>query len=931
MDSYNITQALFHNPPIKYRPWTRWWLPGGDIQLEELIREVNLFADTTFGGAEIQPFVAGINPKTLNDHSHPIYDYDSPEYYEKIVAVLEEAEKRGLQIDLTLGSGWPAGGTFVPLEDNVDTLVYGEMTINRAVDTPVPPPIMPFPYAIFSSDSNLPLLRGREWTQTLSYHPEKAQLITVLAAKITKNKRSPNPAIMTDTMHLDIETVVDISDHITDGHIQWTPPSDGDWQIISIYTMPSGSHLLISAIHKENYVTDPFDTDAIIRFYDNWIGKHPELLAHAGKTLRALFSDSYEYFAQRLFSDDFIETFRQNRGYDITPFLPAVFQPAHDQHFFFFVGLPTAPDFSFGKVSQRIIYDYNLTVSDLFFKHWYPASRNWIEDNNMQFRQQGYNPPLDVIKAGGAASIPETEGGNPLWLKRVASGGHLYGRPIISAETFVFLPKGGFALTPQDYKQGIDLLMTSGVNQVIYHGTPYKWEESGYGEIGWSPFISPYGSNISTTISEADPFWKYQNAINQYVSRLQVLLQQGKPSADTLIYLPIFDDPDDKKYTGIVTTMNASGYAWEWINDDLISQAEWTDLGLKVGDMVFQCIALQNVTALPVSTATKLAELAQAGLPIVIFGTEPSQHTGYLNYLENDKLVVEAMSTLLSQEQTAQVYSSDELIGFIQNLPAGAIHYAKNFDCCYIRRQLDDDTYLAFIRNMSDADTDISIEVQSHLPHVYWLESTTGQIYANEDPKNIKAWLPAYGSIAILCSAKPQFSDDDLSTGNPVQQPNIMREIPMDSWHLKITGDDVPDGEYETTQNALFDWGQHDQLKYVSSVGVYNATCTLDELSPDYSYILDLGTLHSAGDVTINGKSAGHVIFAPYQLDITQYLTTGDNTIQIEVTPPLRNRLLGKALAGDPEYAQFIGRPPFGHNNPAPAGLVGPVSVKIIT
>jgi hypothetical protein len=931
MNSNSNLKTNFHAPPVSYRPWTRWWWPGGAVELDELLREVRLFADTLFGGVEIQPFTAGINRQTINDPSSAIYDYDSPAYYEKLIAVLEEAKQQGLQIDLTMGSGWPAGGSFVPLEDNVDTLLYGEVTISRGVDMPVPAPIMPFAYAIFSPASTLPLLRGREWVQTLTYHPEATELVAVVAAKIVDNQRSPDPSVLTDTMNLDIDSTIDITQYVQNGHLQWNPPSDGEWQIVSIYTMPSGSRLLIAAVAEENYVVDPFDTQAITRYYNNWIGQHPELLAHAGGTLRALFSDSYEYFAQRMFADDLIETFRANRGYDVTPFLPAVFQPARDLHFFFFTGLPTAPDFSFGELSERIIHDYNLTVSDLFFKHWYSTSREWIEDQNLQFRQQGYNPPLDVMKAAGAASIPETEGGNPLWLKRVASGAHLYNHPIISAESFVFLPQGGFALTPQDYKQGIDLLMTAGVNHIIYHGTPYRWDESGYGEIGWSPFISPYGSNISSTISEADSFWKVQGEINLYVARLQVLLRQGNPDADLLVYLPVFDKPDDERFLSVVATLDASGYAWEWVNDDLISQAEWSEVGLRIGNMLFQGIVLPNVEALPVSTAQKLETLAQAGLPIAMFGQVPSRQPGYLDYIENDRVVSDYSHSIVNMPQNALMTDTEALTQYIQNLPHGAITYETNSSLCYIRRTLDDGKYLAFIRNTTDEATDFTLHIEPSLTHCYWFDAMTGNIHAFEqDMQTLTGRLKSFGSIAILCSPEEMFSTAELPSDNPIQEAVIHNTIPLTDWKLEVIGDDVPDGTFVTTTDVLEDWSKHEDLKYVSSVGTYTATLPVSDILQDKRYMLDLGVVFAVADVAINGQNVGQAIFSPYQVDITDHLVTGDNTLIIEVTPALRNRLLGKALAGDPEYRQFIGRPPFGNSNPIPSGLVGPVNVQII-
>jgi hypothetical protein len=912
----------FQAPPVEYRPWTRWWWPGGDVERAELLRELRLLSEKGFGGAEIQPFTAGMNPKTYNDPDSRVNDYGSAAYYEKLTAVLATARELGIQIDLTLGSGWPAGGEFVPLEDNVDTLLYGEMMVTGAVRMPLPAPVMPFAYAIFSPSSVLPFLMGREWTRTLTYHPELAHLITVVAAKISQYGRSPDPSVLTDTLHLDVETATDIGDCVRDGVLEWEPPSPGDWQIIALYTMPSGSHTLISAGKGERYGVDPFDSSAISRYYENWLGAHPELLTYAGTTLRALFSDSYEYFPQRHFADDLLSLFRERRGYDVRPLLPAVFQPGRDQHFFFFTGLRTASDFSFGEVSKRIIYDYDLTVSDLFFKHWYPVSRMWAEQHGLQFRQQGYNPPLDVIKAAGAAHIPETEGGNELLLKRVASGGHLYGRPIISAEAFVFFPQGGYALTPQDYKQGIDVLMTSGVNHIIYHGTPYRWDEPGYGETNWSPFMSPYGGvNITSNISEADAFWKYQQTINDYAARLQVLLRQGAPDADLLVYLPLFHSPDDARFSPALQAIDTSGYRWEWVNDELIAQAEWTGTGLQVGSMMFQGIVLPNVQALPVPTAEHLARLAQAGAPILIYGERPSQQPGYFDYEANDRLVADRIETIVTQANSAHLTESSALEQSIQQLPGGMICLEPNRSLRTIGRNLGDSGHLTFIRNTGEEAVTFTLRIDPTLTSCYWLDAMRGTVYAANDGR-LTGWLPGFGAIAILASPEPLFADDELTDGNPVLEPVIVQRVSLADWTLEVDGA-VMHGA------ALCDWKLRDDLKFVSSVGRYATSITLSDIDRKRRYVLNLGVVHSAADVMVNGQAAGQAIFAPYQVDVTPYLKAGDNHIQVEVTPVLRNRLLGKALSGDPEYVQYI-RGLFANPNPVSSGLVGPVSLDIV-
>lgn len=56
LDPIEFSIENFKNPSLQFAPFTRWWWPGNDVTKEELVREVNLFADNHFGGVEIQPF-----------------------------------------------------------------------------------------------------------------------------------------------------------------------------------------------------------------------------------------------------------------------------------------------------------------------------------------------------------------------------------------------------------------------------------------------------------------------------------------------------------------------------------------------------------------------------------------------------------------------------------------------------------------------------------------------------------------------------------------------------------------------------------------------------------------------------------------------------------------------------------------------------------
>ncbi|MBC3784213.1 hypothetical protein [Spirosoma utsteinense] len=109
---YDVDPATFQNPPLAFGPYARWWWPGNDVTKAELQREINLFADNAFGGVEVQTLALGL-PLSTTDVAARVRSWDTPTYYENLKTALEEARKRGMTVDLTDGSGWPPGGSFL--------------------------------------------------------------------------------------------------------------------------------------------------------------------------------------------------------------------------------------------------------------------------------------------------------------------------------------------------------------------------------------------------------------------------------------------------------------------------------------------------------------------------------------------------------------------------------------------------------------------------------------------------------------------------------------------------------------------------------------------------------------------------------------------------------------------------------------------------
>jgi hypothetical protein len=105
---------LFLNPPNSARPMTRWWWFGGAVTPEEITRELILMSESGLRGVELQP----LYPIEVDDPKRGIRNirYFSSEWSDLLRHTTKETHRLGMQFDLTLGSGWPYGGPFIPVE-----------------------------------------------------------------------------------------------------------------------------------------------------------------------------------------------------------------------------------------------------------------------------------------------------------------------------------------------------------------------------------------------------------------------------------------------------------------------------------------------------------------------------------------------------------------------------------------------------------------------------------------------------------------------------------------------------------------------------------------------------------------------------------------------------------------------------------------------
>ena len=85
-------------------------------------------------------------------------------------------------------------------------------------------------------------------------------------------------------------------------------------------------------------------------------------------------------------------------------------------------------------------------------------------------------------------------------------------------------------------------------------------------------------------------------------------------------------------------------------------------------------------------------------------------------------------------------------------------------------------------------------------------------------------------------------------------------------------------------------------------------------------------------EVWVNGKYCGLTWFSPHSIDISTAVKSGENTLEIRVTNPWKNRICGDKLAKAGETTYTWTSYPWSKktkNILMPAGLLGPVTITL--
>ncbi|TDD87807.1 alpha-L-rhamnosidase [Actinomadura darangshiensis] len=920
----------FTRPGPAVRPRFRWWWPDGLVDPGEIRREIDQIAAAGFGGAEIAAVHHSIDDKSVLDPEG--HGWGTPAWTAGVEAALDQAARRRITVDLTIGPAWPAAVPTITPDDEaaVQELAYGTVAVagGGTHDGPVPGPVT---------------AAGDGVTKR---HLVAVHAVKIDTANATRKETGLDPASLTD-----------LTGTAAGERITWTVPAGGDWLLFAYWRRGSGQRPE-SGPHSspDSCVVDHFSragTRAVTAFWEARLLTRDirRLIRRAGATL---FEDSIELETDALnWTPGLPAEFERRRGYDLMPYLPVVVRNDEDTQF--------AYD---AATTSHVRHDFWLTISDLLNEYHFAAVATWAHSIGLRYRAQPYGLETDAIQSAAILDVPEGEslGFKNLDDYRVLAGGRdMGGRKILSSEAGAY-PGGAYNTTWGKVLRTMGGAYAAGLNQTVLHGFSYA-HVPGAAWPGFAAF-TPYNGGIgySESWGPRQPTWRHVPDVAAYMSRVHQAMQAGESRIDVAVFR-------QKGYskTGIgAAWFTKSGVPVGWTHQFVsapvldLPSATVSDGRLAPDGPAYKVLFVEGdrfsgkECTLPLDTARTMLKLTKAGLPLVFLGDwSAATLTGLAHDGENERLRA-LLKQLFAQPRVRNVLEEADVPGALDDLGLRpAVRYAEASTLLTAHRQ-DGRTDYYYLCNGKDAETpkppvaaidhEVTLTRSDRRAVPYRLDLWTGETEriavhrADGDTITLRVALqPSEATVIMLArggrapsatASEAQLRVDrqrliarataagryttTLPGGRTVT--TTIGAVPaaqtLTSWRLRVE-DMTPDGtkRHDLRLDGLKAWPDIPELADVSGIGTYTTTV---HWTGGAGALLELGEVLDTCRVTVNGHRLPVSVVVP-TVDIGPHLRRGRNTIEVEVATTLNNRL----RVCDPDV--------YGNASRQNYGLIGPV------
>lgn len=666
----------FRNPPASARPHTWWHWMDGNVTKEGITADLEAMKQVGIGGAQMFTVSQGIPPGPVG--------YMSAKWREMTAYAVKEAGRLGIELCIHNCAGWSSsGGPWITPENAMQVLAWSEKRVKgptRFSET-LPQPAAPQVYAKVPYYRDITVFAFP--TPVEGDAPRDAHF---LGKTGVVREDGLEPDLAPDPAGLAIPRVqlVDLTGKLdADGRLTWDVP-DGDWTILRMGHVPTGKDNHPAPPEGDGLEVDKLSREALDA---HWAGMMAKVIKDAGplagKVLNNSLIDSYEVGSQN-WTPKFREEFLSRRGYDPMPYLPVIAGRTIDSK----------------ETSERFLWDFRRTIADLYADHYYGYFGELCRKAGMQFSTEPYgNGGFDNIQVGGNADIPMGEfwvGGGTLETTKLASSvGHVYGKPVIGAESFTADDvRGRWLEEPYSAKALGDLVFANGINRYIFH----RYAHQPWMNLVPGMTMGPWGTHLERT----QTWWTEAATWLKYVARCQYLLQQGKFVADAL-YFYGEGAPADLPYRPGLKPSLPAGYDYDGCDANVVMNR----LAVRDGKLILSDGMTYSVLVLPQSRfmtpamAARIRDLVRAGATVV--GPRPEKTPSLVGFPASDQEVSRVASEAWGEGEVRTVRRFGK--GQVLNMPLESVFDSLKLPPDFEFKGLSGGSKLAYIhRKIGNAD-----------------------------------------------------------------------------------------------------------------------------------------------------------------------------------------------------------------------------------
>jgi hypothetical protein len=740
------------------------------------------------------------------------------------------------------------------------------------------------------------------------------------------------------------QDVIELTDKMTaDGTLDWTPPA-GNWMVLRIGYSLTGHENGPAPAEATGLEVDKLNRDYVKSYVDGYLKMYADTVGpqNMGKDgISYLLTDSIEVGPQN-WTDNILDEFKQRRGYDPRPWLPALTG----------VVIESSAD------TDRFLWDFRRTLGQLLAENHYGEIADDLHAHGMSYYGEAleyHRPSLgDDMEMRSETDVPMgamwTWAGSPgpdvdyiSDLRGAASVAHIYGQNLVGAESMT--SRGpAWSFSPSNLKKVADLEFALGVNRFEVHESTHQ------PVVDMSPGLTlgPYGLwfNRNDTWAEKAKPWV------DYLARCSYMLQQGHYAAD-VAYFYGEEGPLTAVFGWKGIEDAPDGYGFDFVNSDVILH----ELSVKDGRLVtpggtsYRVLYLggrsQRMT-LPV--LRRIRDLVVQGA--VLVGSRPVDSPS----LADDEKEFQRLADQLWGGRSAAVQPIRKMgkgrvyAGFSANEVLARLGVARDWEytkpeadtnLMFVHRKLEDgDIY--FVDNREDRPEigNATFRVNGKAPELW--DPATGETQPAsyriaEGRTTVPLRLDPYGSTFVVFREPASQAVLQLPATKETAIDGLDEALNRD-WKVSFEqGNGAPEG---VGFDHLVSWTDFPQpasdegIKYFSGTATYSKTIEIpaEDLTKGAHPWLDLGDVRELADVKVNGIDLGILWKTPYKVDVTDAIKIGKNDIEIKVTNLWVNRMIGDQQPWALKKYAFADFTPYKADSPLlPSGLLGPVHIVSVT